>query len=238
MAKYQFETTGTEVAADCAASIKDKIVLITGVSPGGLGAVFALTIAKYAPRLLILAGRNVGKIEKTAEDISAVAPSVSTRILKLDLSSQRQVREAAREVNGYQEQIDVLVNNSGIMAPPFELTEDGIESQLATNHIGHFLFTNLIVNKIASSTDGKQVSRIVNVSSNGYRLSPVRFDDWNFDVCVILATALNYNFASDSRLRRTGKLTIRGSPMGKPRLPICYSPNLWRLKLAKEESYP
>lgn len=189
MAKYNFDTKGTEVAADCAASIKNKVVLITGVSPGGLGAVFALTIAKHAPRLLILAGRNVSKMETTAAEISVVDPSVSTRILKLDLSSQRQVREAAREVNGYQEQIDVLVNNSGIMAAPFNLTEDGIESQFATNHIGHFLFTNLIVNKIASSADGKQVSRIVNVSSNGYRLSPIRFDDWNFDVCSLLATA-------------------------------------------------
>lgn len=192
MAKYQFETTGAEVAADCAVSIKDKVVLITGVSPSGLGAAFALTIAKHAPRLLILAGRSISNAEKTAADIAAVAPSVSTRILKLDLSSQRQVREAAREVNDYQEQIDVLMNNSGIMAVPFELTEDGIESQFGTNHIGHFLFTNLILNKLASSADGKQAARIVNVSSSGYRLSPIRFEDWNFNVCSPLVTTLKF----------------------------------------------
>jgi len=190
MTGYAFETTGTEVAADTAASIKDKVVLITGVSPGSLGAVFAVTIAKHEPRLLILAGRNTSKTENTAAELAIVVPSVSTRILKLDLSSQSQVRDAAREVNGYQEQIDVLVNNSGIMAVPFQLIEDGIESQFATNHIGHFLLTNLIVNKLKTSSDGKPASRIVNISSNGYRLSPIRFDDWNFSVCTPNVTLL------------------------------------------------
>ncbi|KAH8692014.1 short-chain dehydrogenase [Talaromyces proteolyticus] len=180
MAKYSFETTADVVAADYSAAIKSKVILITGVSPGGLGAQFALTIAKHSPGLLILAGRNIDKIQQTASLIKESVSSVPTRALKLDLNSLAQVREAAKIVNGYQEQIDILVNNAGIMAPPYTLSEDGIESQFATNHIGHFLFTNLIINKLISISDGR-VSRVINVSSDGHRLSPVRFADWNFD---------------------------------------------------------
>ncbi|TFK78017.1 NAD(P)-binding protein, partial [Polyporus arcularius HHB13444] len=72
--------------------------------------------------------------------------------------------------------IDVLVNNAGIMATPYGKTVDGIESQFGTNHIGHFLFTNLIIPKLLESKQG----RVVNVSSNGHRLSDIRWDDFNF----------------------------------------------------------
>ncbi|TFK86693.1 NAD(P)-binding protein, partial [Polyporus arcularius HHB13444] len=86
-------------------------------------------------------------------------------------------RKAAAEVLSWPEPIDVLVNNAGIMATPYGKTVDGIESQFGTNHIGHFLFTNLIMPKLLES---KQGPRVVNVSSNGHRLSDIRWDDFNF----------------------------------------------------------
>lgn len=190
MAPYTWETTGEEIASDLSAAIKGKTVLITGVSPNSLGASFATTIAKHAPALIILAGRDLAKSEQTAKSIAEItaaaasAVPVPVRLLKLDLASQTQIREAAREVNNYREKyIDVLVNNAGIMAAPYSLTEEGIESQFGLNHVGHFLFTNLIMQKLipSSSSEGRTV-RVVNVSSNGYRLSPVRFEDWNFGV--------------------------------------------------------
>lgn len=184
MAPYSWETTAEEVASDCSAAIKGKTVLVTGVSPDGLGANFAITIAKHAPGLLILAGRDTTKSEQTAKRIAEVAPSVAVRLLKLDLASQAQIREAAKEVNSYSEKyIDVLVNNAGIMAVPYRLTADGLESQFGANHIGHFLFTNLIIDKlVASAGEASHTARVVNVSSNGYRLSPMRFADLKFDV--------------------------------------------------------
>jgi NAD(P)-dependent dehydrogenase (short-subunit alcohol dehydrogenase family) len=185
MPLYNSETTAEGISSDCSATIKNKVILITGVSPGGLGATFALAIAKHSPGILILAARDTTKAEQAAQAIAEAAPSVHTRVLALDLGSQAQIREAAKEVNGYEEKIDVLVNNAGIMAGPYRLTADGIESQFGINHIGHFLFTNLIIGKLMS-TDGNQPSRVVNVSSDGYRLSPVRFDDWNFDVCLLI----------------------------------------------------
>ncbi|KAL4868084.1 hypothetical protein BDV12DRAFT_209413 [Aspergillus spectabilis] len=161
---YAFETTGKQVAADSPASILNKVVLITGVSTGGLGAEFAVTISKHSPALLILASRDLSKATETANMIKQVSPN------------------AAAEVNNYKEKIHVLANNVGTMAVPYKLTPDRIESQFGTNHIGHFLFTNLIINKLLPSNgDNSNPARVVNVSSGGYRLSWVRFGDWNFD---------------------------------------------------------
>ena len=111
---------------------------------------------------------------------------MAVRTLALDLSSLKQIRQAAHEVNTYDEGIDVLVNNAGIMASPFWKTEDGLEAQFGTNYIGPFLFTNLIMNKVTAVG----TARIVNVSSDGHRLSPIRFDDYGFQVgrCSSLAS--------------------------------------------------
>lgn len=183
MSSFNRETTADEVASICASVIQNKVILITGASPKSLGAEFAITVAKQAPALIILAGRSASKNEQTAADIHKVAPNVLTRFLELDLTSRAKIREAASEVNGYTDvdHIDVLVNNAGIMAGPYKETADGIESQFGTNHLGHFLFTNLIMNKLVSA-DGSKPSRVVNVSSEGYQLSPIRFQDWNFEV--------------------------------------------------------
>ena len=178
MAPYNFKTTAEEVAADCSDIIRGKVILTTGVTPGGIGATFVEKIARHSPKLLILAGRNIGKCEETAKAIKFTSPGVFTRLLELDLGSLEQTRKAAAEVNGYTESIDVLCNNAGVMASPYTLTKDGLETQFAVNHIGHFLFTNLIMPKLLAAPGG---ARIISVSSDGHRLGPVRFDDWNWD---------------------------------------------------------
>ncbi|KAH7085638.1 hypothetical protein BKA63DRAFT_22413 [Paraphoma chrysanthemicola] len=169
----------SKIAADNASSIAGKIVLTTGVTQGGLGATFVEEIAKHKPALLILAGRSASKVQATVEKIKATPESanVETRILVLDLASQEQVRTAAKEVLAYPEDhIDVVVNSAGIMASKYQKTVDGLEAQFGSNHIGHFLFTNLIMPKIIAS----KAPRIVNVSSDGHRAGGIRFDDPNF----------------------------------------------------------
>lgn len=178
MAPYNFKTTAEDVAADCSDTIRDKVILTTGVAPGGIGATFVEVLARHSPKLLILAARNVSKCEEAAKTIKSAAPGVATRVLELDLGSLEQTRRAAAEVNSYPEPIDVLCNNAGVMASPYSLTKDGLETQFAVNHLGHFLFTNLIMPKLLASPSG---ARIVNVSSDGHRLGPVRFDDWRWD---------------------------------------------------------
>jgi NAD(P)-dependent dehydrogenase (short-subunit alcohol dehydrogenase family) len=170
------------IAQSYASVIQGKVILTTGVSPLGLGAAFLKAIAASQPALLILAGRNIAKVKETASQLAAENPTISvqSRILQLDLSSLEAVRTAANTVNSWSDvpHIDVLVNNAGIMATDYALSPEGHESQLATNHLGPFLFTNLIMGKLQASA----APRVVMVSSDGHRLGPFRFDDYNFHV--------------------------------------------------------
>jgi NAD(P)-dependent dehydrogenase (short-subunit alcohol dehydrogenase family) len=210
------DSTAGEVAAYYSSNIANKVILTTGVSPGGLGAFFAEAIVAQNPKLLILAGRDASKIQETADSISKAHPNVNTRALVLDLSDLKQVWTAAKEVLSYEEDINVLVNNAAVMASPYGTTKDGLEMQFGTGHVGHFFFTNLIL-----AVKG----RIVNITSDGHRLSPIRFDDWGFSVSLnrenggfILAVPIL------TVLYRMAKLTTNGRHMGKPRRPTCYSP--------------
>jgi NAD(P)-dependent dehydrogenase (short-subunit alcohol dehydrogenase family) len=154
-------------------------VIITGISPNSLGEEAARAIAAHDPSLIVLASRSQGNLDKVKEKLHAEAPGVEIRTVILDLSSQESVRKAAETINAYKEPIDVLINNAGIMGVPFSKTKEGIESQFGTNHIGHFLFTNLTLPKILASGSG---ARVVNVASIGHEWGGVRFEDPNYEV--------------------------------------------------------
>jgi NAD(P)-dependent dehydrogenase (short-subunit alcohol dehydrogenase family) len=152
--------------------------VITGPSQGGLGAETAISLAKASPALLILAGRSESKATPVIAQIAESSPDVQVRFISLDLGSQKSVRDAAAKINAITTKIDLLINNAAIMACPYAKTEDGIESQFATNHIGHFLLTKLLIDKILTAGPG---SRIINVSSSAIR-GVIRYDDYNFQV--------------------------------------------------------
>ena len=101
----------------------------------------------------------------------------------LDLSSQESVRKAAAEVAQLTDRLDLIINNAGVMTLKHQLNAEGIETQFGANHIGHFLLTNLLMSQLLtaakSSTPGS--TRVVNLTSLGHRLSPVRFHDYNFE---------------------------------------------------------
>ncbi|KAL8962114.1 MAG: hypothetical protein Q9193_001434 [Seirophora villosa] len=173
------KTEGTDVVNEFSSSVKDKTILITGVGPNGLGETLCLLLASHQPARLIITGRSLDKVGASAKAIRDAHPKLEVVILKLDLASLESVRLAAEEVNRYDGAIDVLINNAGVMnIPERQLSKDGLEMHLATNHLGPFAFTNLILPKILASSKSP---RIVNVVSNGYALSPFRFSDWNFD---------------------------------------------------------
>jgi NAD(P)-dependent dehydrogenase (short-subunit alcohol dehydrogenase family) len=169
-------TTSEEVAKQFSSEMQGKVVLITGCTYGGIGAETARIIVQNGAKLVVVAGRVQEKLDVTIANIKSEAPEANLRPLVLDLSSLDAVTKAAAEVNKYSENIDVLINNAAVMANPFSKTVDGIESQFATNHIGHFLFTNLILEKILASPN----PRVVVVSSTAMRCAPVFFDDYNF----------------------------------------------------------
>jgi NAD(P)-dependent dehydrogenase (short-subunit alcohol dehydrogenase family) len=177
---YDTRTTADIVVRDLASHIAGTTVLVTGASSGGLGAIFAEQIAQspQKPKLIILAARSEEKVKTTIDNTERAG--VRTKFLQLDLSSFKSVRESADQVLQWDDVIDVLVNNAGIMAVPYGVGPDGYENQLTTNHLSPFLFTNLIMEKILAS----KAPRIVNVSSDGHRLSPFRFADYGFHVSV------------------------------------------------------
>ena len=156
------------------------IVLITGPSAGGVGAQAALDIASSPapPARLILAGRTKSKIDPVIQEIAQLNSDIRVDFVTVDLSSQQSIRNAAKEISNLASGIDVIINNAGIMAvQKYGTTTDGIEKQFGTNHVGPFLLTNLLMPLLLRASAG---ARIINCSSNGYTLSGVRFDDYNF----------------------------------------------------------
>ena len=131
---------------------------------------------------MILAGRDPIKLTATKDTIRKSYPDVRVRILQLDLESLSAVREAAETVNWWKDVpfIDVLVNNAGIMACDYAKMGDGIERQFAVGHVGPFLFTNLVMGKLLRA----RAPRVVNVSSDGHRLSAMRWADVGFSVII------------------------------------------------------
>ena len=150
-------------------------VLITGPSPAGIGAETAFSLATGGPALLILAGRSKSKIQPVIDEIAQHSPGVKTAFVHLELDNQKSVRQAAEDVKKLEVQIDGLINNAAVMTCPYAKTADGIELQFGTNHIGHFLFTNLLL-QAGVIPDG---AHIVNVSSSAAEFDRARpcFDD-------------------------------------------------------------
>lgn len=154
-------------------------MLITGPSEGGIGAEVAISLAHANPFLLILAGRNEDKIKPVIQKIREINAAVQLKFVQLDLSVQASVRRAAESISTTVEKIDIIINNAAIMACPWSKTEDGIESQFATNYLGPFLLTNLLLENNTVKMDG---ARIINTTSTAGNVGEVTFDDVNFQV--------------------------------------------------------
>lgn len=170
---FGHDTTADEVTAGL--DMSGKLVLVTGAS-GGLGAETARALASIGARILI-AARNVEKAEGVAESIRTSTGNPAIEVDQLDLASLSSVRAFAERFLARDEPLHVLINNAGVMACPHKETDDGFEMQFGTNHIGHFVLTAML----AGALEAGAPSRIVNVSSRGHRLSPVVFDDIQYE---------------------------------------------------------
>lgn len=156
-------------------------MLVTGVSRGGIGGGAVLAFARQSPSLLILVSRTQSKLDEVTADIKAINPAVSVKSVVVDLASQASVRKGAEEIKSSTSRIDLFINNAGMNVRKRAYSPEGIESQLATNHIGPFLLTNLLRDQLlaAAKDSAPGATRIVNVSSAGHRSSPFRFHDYN-----------------------------------------------------------
>ena len=142
-------------------SFAGRTVIVTGAN-SGLGAVTARELARNGAKI-ILAVRNTGKGEAAARQMTG-----DVEVRRLDLQDLSSVRQFADGVDT----VDVLINNAGIMAVPYAVTADGFESQIGTNHLGHFALTNLLLPKL---TD-----RVVTVSSMVHWMGRISLDDLNW----------------------------------------------------------
>jgi NAD(P)-dependent dehydrogenase (short-subunit alcohol dehydrogenase family) len=138
-------------------------VIITGANSGiGRAAAEALT---GAGAHVVLAVRDLEKGRSAASGMGGEA-----EVRRLDLASLASVREFAA---GWEGEIDLLINNAGVMVPPLSRTTDGFELQFATNHLGHFALSNLLLEHLTG--------RVVTVSSTAHRIGAIDFEDLNWE---------------------------------------------------------
>ncbi|KAJ5896713.1 uncharacterized protein N7473_006112 [Penicillium subrubescens] len=181
--EYNEKTTATSVASAFADQIRGRNVVITGVGPNSLGEALALAIGSQQPAKLFLASRTEAKVQQVADKVRELSPTTSIEAVTLNLASQKSIHAAASKIQSQVDRVDILINNAGMMVLEKETTEDGIEIQFGTNHVGHFLFTNLLMDQMKNAAKSSESgsTRIVNVTSAGHRLSPLRFHDYNFE---------------------------------------------------------
>lgn len=139
-------------------------------------------LAKHSPSLLVLVSRTQAKMEKVATKVREDQPSVRIEIVELDLSSLDSIRKGAKVIDNLVDTIDIVVNNAAVVTSTHAFTVDGLELQFGTNHIGPFLLTNLLMPKLlkAAQTSPKGSTRIINVTSAGHVISPIRYSDHKF----------------------------------------------------------
>ncbi len=147
-----------------------KTALVTGANTG-LGFETAKVLAQRGATVYV-ACRSPGKAEAAIEAILEDTPSASVHFVALDLGNLESVRAAAASLAELPS-LDLLINNAGIMTPPFSLTEDGFECQFGVNHLGPFAFTGLLLDKLVNTSG----ARIVNTSSLAARRGNILFDD-------------------------------------------------------------
>ncbi|RDD40168.1 Retinol dehydrogenase 13 [Trichoplax sp. H2] len=155
------------------AKLHHKTVIITGGNTG-IGKATAIDLAQRGARV-ILACRSESKGKEAVEDIIQQSGNSEVIFCPLDLASLQSVRDFADYVNEKEDRVDILLNNAGIMMCPYSKTQDGFEMQIGTNHFGHFLLTNLLLDKLKTCAP----SRIINVSSLAHMMGKINFDDIN-----------------------------------------------------------
>ncbi|HLP20191.1 MAG TPA: SDR family oxidoreductase [Chitinophagales bacterium] len=155
--------------------MKGKNVIITGGN-AGIGLATSIGIAKQGANVYIVA-RTKEKGEQAIKEIKTASGNNNVKYFVANLSSQKSVRQLAADIRKELSVIDVLINNAGGTFAEFGLTEDGLETTIATNHFAYFLLTNLLLDLIKKS----DYARIVNVASHSHYRGKIDFDSFTGD---------------------------------------------------------
>jgi len=191
-------------------SQKGRIAIVTGANVG-LGYETTLALAKKEVKV-IMACRNIEKAEVAKKAILKEVPNAALEIMAIDLSSLASVRSFAVEFSSNYNSLDLLINNAGVMIPPFSSTKDGFELQMGANYFGHFLLTGLLIGQLNKTPE----SRIVSLSSIAHKSGKIDFDNLNSEKKYARMTAysqsklacLMFSFELQRRLEASKSQTI------------------------------
>src|SRR5271163_4987515 len=180
-------------------------VIVTGANSG---------IGRAAAEAFAAAGAHVVLAVRATDrgEAAAAAMPGDTAVRRLDLASLASVHEFA---SAWQGDIDLLINNAGVMVPPLTRTADGFELQFGTNHLGHFALTNLLLERVTG--------RVVTVSSSAHRFGSIDFDDLNWERKPYKASRA-YGQSKLANLLFTSELQRRLTDAGSPVLATAAHP--------------
>lgn len=186
------------------------LALVTGAN-SGLGYETARALAAKGAEV-IMACRNLEKGNAASTQIQNENPNAKLVLMQLDLGSLASVRSFVNEVRTKYDHIDLLINNAGIMVPPYGKTVDGFETQFGVNHLGHFALTSLLLDLVLNTKN----SRIVNVSSQAHTMGKINFDDLQSEKRYVSWLAygqskianLYFTYELQRKLSAAGKATI------------------------------
>ena len=156
-------------------NLNNKTIVISGAT-NGIGKAAAVELSKKNPKLLFTY-RNQKLADELLTEIKNLSPDTQVHSVYCDFSNQDSIKKCADEINNLCEKIDLLINNAGVVNTSYRETNEGIENTFAVNHLGYFLFTNLLLNKLK----GENETRIINVSSAAHAfVKEMQWEDINY----------------------------------------------------------
>jgi NAD(P)-dependent dehydrogenase (short-subunit alcohol dehydrogenase family) len=205
-----------------------RVALVTGAN-SGIGRETARVLAEHGATVVL-----------GCRDVSAAART-GGNVLRLDLASLASIRVAAAEFHERYDRLDLLINNAGLMIPPYGLTADGFELQFGVNHLGHFALTGLLLDLITRTPE----SRIVTVSSNGHRRASIDFDDLQSERGYDAMTAytrsklanLLFTYELQRRLGQSGARAVAAHPGAARTGLMRHSPLVFRFVVSRRTKW-
>lgn len=187
-----------------------RVAIVTG-SNSGIGFETARVLAEKGATV-VMACRNLEKANPKADEIRAAHPGADVEVMQVDLSDLESVQRFAEAFRGKHARLDLLINNAGIMVPPYGKTAQGFETQFGVNHLGHFALTGSLLDLITNTPD----SRIVTVSSVAHLMGRIDFSDLNWENGYKAQAAygqsklanLLFTYELQRRLAAAGKATL------------------------------